>query len=233
MSHYESMVGLLPAEVELFERHIGPRDRVLDLGVGAGRTTAALAERSASYVGLDYAAAMVESCRTRFPDLDFVDGDASDLAMFRDNEFDVVVFSFNGIDCIIPAEGRSRCLAEIHRVLVPGGRLILSSHRPFVLVHQSGKLRGVSPKLALARMARSGRETARLVGRFATNPGLWSGAGYCRDSTQGGTSIFASTPKKMRAEAASARLTYVEQRDHPRPGRWWNTNFTYYVFDRR
>src|SRR5262249_26286414 len=49
---------------------------ILDLGVGCGRTTEYLLPLSRDYVGLDYAPAMIEYCRWRFPEVDFRCGDA-------------------------------------------------------------------------------------------------------------------------------------------------------------
>ena len=122
------MVGLMPGEQAMFDEYLVPGASVLDLGVGGGRTTRYLAERAGRYIGLDYAPQMVEACRARFPALDFVVGDASDLHDFRGGEFDAVVFSWNGIDYIHPEERRLRCLTEVHRVLRAGGTFLFSSH---------------------------------------------------------------------------------------------------------
>ena len=76
---------------------------ILDLGMGTGRTTEYLLRLSRDYVGVDYSPAMSEYCRSRFPGVDFRCGDAADLSPFADGSFDVVVFSFNGIDHAPPA----------------------------------------------------------------------------------------------------------------------------------
>jgi SAM-dependent methyltransferase len=103
--------------------------RVRDLGVGAGRTTLHLSGEVGSYVGLDYAAGMVATCRQRFgdgagPALLVADGRALPL---RSGAFDFVLFSFNGLDDI-PAADRQRVVEEIHRVGRPGGMVCFSAH---------------------------------------------------------------------------------------------------------
>jgi ubiquinone/menaquinone biosynthesis C-methylase UbiE len=100
--------------------------RILDLGVGAGRTTPFLLEISRDYVGIDFSPAMVEACRTRYPTVEFAVGDARDLSRFPDASFDFVMFSHNGIDCI-DHPGRLQVLAEIRRVLSSGGVFVFST----------------------------------------------------------------------------------------------------------
>ena len=117
--------------------HLGPallaRSRVLDLGVGGGRTTPELVRRCASYVGADFAAPMVEACRQRFGDLlqrgnvAFEVADARALP-FASASFDLLVFSFNGIDLVGGGAQRLQALSECRRVLRPGGQLVYSSH---------------------------------------------------------------------------------------------------------
>ncbi|MCK6400770.1 MAG: class I SAM-dependent methyltransferase [Sphaerotilus natans subsp. sulfidivorans] len=109
------------------------RSRVLDLGVGGGRTTPALASRCAGYVGADFAEPMVEACRQRFADLmqrgdvSFEVADARALP-FAQASFDLVLFSFNGLDLVGGGEQRRQSLRECRRVLRAGGRFIFSSH---------------------------------------------------------------------------------------------------------
>ena len=101
--------------------------RVLDLGVGAGRTTRLLAPVAPKYVGVDLSKAMVELARERNPGVDIRCADARRLgADFPDGAYDLVIFSFNGIDSV-DHSGREAVLAEMHRVLRPGGRLLFSS----------------------------------------------------------------------------------------------------------
>ncbi len=98
---------------------------VLDLGVGAGRTTPYLASRSKSYIGVDYAAAMVAECKKKFPNREFQVCDARNLPFTE--PFDCIIFSFNGIDNM-PHEDRLATLRSIHRLLKPGGYYVFSTH---------------------------------------------------------------------------------------------------------
>jgi SAM-dependent methyltransferase len=99
---------------------------VLDLGVGGGRTTRLLLPLSGDYVGLDQTPQMVRICRRKFPGVRIEQGDARDLSRFADTNFQVVVFSFNGLDLVHDA-GRERILHEAYRVLRPGGAFYFST----------------------------------------------------------------------------------------------------------
>ena len=100
---------------------------ILDIGVGAGRTTGLLRPLGGDYLGIDYTAEMVEACHTRHPGVPFAHMDARDLRALPANHFGLVVFSFNGIDSVAP-EDRATILGEVLRVLRPGGLFIVSSH---------------------------------------------------------------------------------------------------------
>ena len=101
--------------------------RILDLGVGGGRTTPYLLAISSSYTGADYADAMVQACRERYPGVRFELADARELDQFEDAAFDFVLFSFNGMDYALH-EDRLRILSAIHRVLTCNGVFVFSSH---------------------------------------------------------------------------------------------------------
>jgi SAM-dependent methyltransferase len=127
--YYAGGTGLLEEERAILDRY-GPAwagKSLLDLGVGGGRTTPHFRAFCGRYVGVDYAEPMVRRCRERFPRVDFRLCDARDLRPFGDREFDVVWFSFNGID-YVSFEDRSLVIAEVCRVLRPGGAFVFSSH---------------------------------------------------------------------------------------------------------
>lgn len=99
---------------------------ILDLGVGAGRTTSMIRLLTDNYVGVDCAAEMVAASRRRYPGTEFRQGDARDLSFISDSSIKLVFFSYNGFD-YNDHEGRTQAMAEIHRVLEPRGILAYST----------------------------------------------------------------------------------------------------------
>ena len=99
---------------------------ILDLGVGAGRTTSLVRLLTEDYVGLDYSPTQVAQCSAVFPSLDISEGDARDLSRFPDGRFGGVMFSWNGIDMVDHAD-RLVVLKGIHRVLAENGLLLLGT----------------------------------------------------------------------------------------------------------
>jgi cyclopropane fatty-acyl-phospholipid synthase-like methyltransferase len=71
VSHYAALDYLTPCERLLFERYIKPGMKILDIGVGGGRTTPYLSGKASCYVGVDYSAEMITTCRNKFPRLEF------------------------------------------------------------------------------------------------------------------------------------------------------------------
>ncbi len=100
---------------------------ILDIGVGPGRTVPLLTRISARYTGVDYTEKLLALARAKFPATDLRWMDARDMSAFADASFSLVVFSFNGIDCVSYAD-REQILREMYRVLKPGGLALFSSH---------------------------------------------------------------------------------------------------------
>lgn len=129
VSYYAERQDLLFSEeamLRIARNHI-TGGRVLDIGVGAGRTTPHLMSlEPASYTGVDYSASMVENCRKRFPALDFRVADARSMPGFESGSLDFVLFSWNGIDSV-DYEGRESVAREVFRLLRPGGMFAFSS----------------------------------------------------------------------------------------------------------
>ena len=100
---------------------------ILDIGVGAGRTTPLLRALSTDYRAIDFAPAMVDLCHTKYPDVDVRHGDARDLSQFSNNSMGLVTFSWNGIDAVGDTD-RAVIFGEVLRVLRPGGVFFFSTH---------------------------------------------------------------------------------------------------------
>lgn len=126
---YRKAEGLFAAEAAIFERLADEmrRAHLLDLGIGSGRTTAVLADRVERYVGCDYSPSMVALAMTRHPSRDVRVADARSLPEFAEASFDIVLFSFNGIDGA-GHDDRLKILSEVHRVLRPAGIYVMSTH---------------------------------------------------------------------------------------------------------
>ncbi len=127
---YATKAFILPEEqtfLDLYGMQAVDGKCLLDIGIGAGRTTRFLLSRVARYVGVDYSPDMIAVAAGRYPQATLHVRDARDLSAYADGEFDIVVFSFNGMDCL-SHEGRMAALAEIHRVLKPGGWFAFSAH---------------------------------------------------------------------------------------------------------
>ena len=127
IDEYYDNVGLVREERRIVDKYFTKNATVLDIGCGAGRTTAPLFEAGFNVIGIDLSEAMIDRAKARFPHIDFRVGNACDL-QFPDESVDYVLFSFNGIDCIYPEEKRIQALKEINRVLKPGGLFVFSSH---------------------------------------------------------------------------------------------------------
>jgi SAM-dependent methyltransferase len=102
--------------------------RILDAGCGAGPLSAALRDRGADVTGVDASAGMVALARRRLgEDVDLRVADLGDPLPFADGAFDDVVASL----VLHYLEDWGPTLAEMRRVLRPGGRLIASVQHPF------------------------------------------------------------------------------------------------------
>ena len=98
---------------------------VVDLGCGPGTVAAYLAARGVSVVGVDLSPGMVATAQQRHPHLDFQVGDMRNLAF--DNEAVAGIAAFYSI-IHIPRDRIPAVLAELRRLLCPGGLLLLAFH---------------------------------------------------------------------------------------------------------
>lgn len=105
----------------------------MDLGCGEGRVSRDLAERGHHITGIDASPTLIAAASEAHPEGEYVVADAADLP-FPDNSFDLVV-AYNSLMDVDDLPGAVR---EISRVLVVGGRLVLSIGHPA----NTGKMMG-------------------------------------------------------------------------------------------
>lgn len=256
-AHYAALDYLTPCEKALFEVFLKQGDAILDLGVGGGRTTAYLSRLASRYVGVDYAPKMVASCQRKFPQLEFLVADATNLALLGAGNFDSVVMAFNGMDYLVPGHSRRRCLAEIHRVLKRDGVFIFSSHNPRAIFSRPAwnhkKIDEIAQWLAgqrkslftparflllclrvAAAVARSAMESVLRFSRRVRQRPFWSGDGYMVDPAHCGLLTHYAVPGRVIAELEQQgfQLLRYTGDDYPRRSRPYVTDWYYYVFQK-
>jgi len=112
---------------QLIERSgLQPGWRVLDLACGTGDLARAAAERGARVTGLDITPRMIDLARAKSRTIGWVVGDMSALPV-QSSAFDLATVGYG----LRNVPDLPRALAEIHRVLRPGGQVCaLDFNRP-------------------------------------------------------------------------------------------------------
>src|SRR3954464_12309984 len=111
---------------------VRPGDKVLDACCGTGDLAVAALQAGATVTGLDFSGRMLERARTKSAEVEWVQGDAQQLP-FEDASFDAatVAFGARNLEDLRRGRGvrnlgaRGGGLAEVRRVLRPGGRLAI------------------------------------------------------------------------------------------------------------
>ncbi len=104
---------------------------LLDLGCGTGSITmdmaAGLAPRG-RVVGVDLSARMVDLARERAPQHEWYVGDICDPPVT--GQFDLITCCFHTLQALLDEADLARCLANVARLMAPGGRFAFDIYRP-------------------------------------------------------------------------------------------------------
>ncbi|HUD65645.1 MAG TPA: class I SAM-dependent methyltransferase [Candidatus Sulfotelmatobacter sp.] len=98
---------------------------VCDLGCGPGQVARYLSERKVQICGVDLSPGMIERARQLNPDIEFTQGDMLSLS-WPDQEW-AGIAAFYAIVNLKPTD-LVKAMREMHRVLQPGGWLLMSFH---------------------------------------------------------------------------------------------------------
>ncbi|MEX2193830.1 MAG: class I SAM-dependent methyltransferase [Thermoleophilaceae bacterium] len=99
---------------------VRPGSRALDVATGTGDLAVALSGRGAEVVGMDFSEEMLALARRKAPGLAFEWGNALELS-YEDGSFDAATVGFGARNFADLERG----LAEMARVVRPGGRVVI------------------------------------------------------------------------------------------------------------
>ena len=134
------------------EKIIDPKPgmKILDIAAGPGSSSEGLHKAGADVTSLDFSKGMLDQGRKVRPYLNFVEGDALNLA-FKENTFDLTTNSFG----LRNTQDYKRALSQALRVTKPGGRIVIvefstPTFKPFRILYMNYLMK------ALPKLSRSG-----------------------------------------------------------------------------
>lgn len=114
-----------PFQADAFAQYVNTDARILDVGCGYGRTLNELYHMGhRNLTGIDFSKGMIERGKKQFPYLNLLVKE-KDSIDFPDNHFDAVIL-FAVLTCIPSEAEQKKLIAEIRRVLKPGGILYIN-----------------------------------------------------------------------------------------------------------
>jgi SAM-dependent methyltransferase len=132
---YDEQIAAAPlsrADVAFCERHFPTPGRLIDLGCGTGRLCVHFAQRGFDCVGVDLSEEMLAKAKGNATEAgvscEWIDANLVGLAGVPDASFDYAACLFSTLGMVRGGDNRAAALKSAHRVLKPGGTLVLHAH---------------------------------------------------------------------------------------------------------
>ncbi|TAK95457.1 class I SAM-dependent methyltransferase [Patescibacteria group bacterium] len=109
--------------------------KILDIGCGSGELTNELSKHAKDVVGIDSSKEWIHHCKNKYANknLQFIQANAHNLKIFKDNSFDVVVMNMVLPNIYSSIEVR-KIFAEIRRVVKKSGDVVFSDLHPLCIM---------------------------------------------------------------------------------------------------
>jgi len=123
---------LLSIDQQFVLEHCRPVGKIIDLGCGTGRLAITLAQHGYAPIAVDLSPEMLKVLGAKAASLGLaiprVCANLVELGMFADQSFDHAACLFSTLGLVVGAEARRRVVAQVHRLLRPGGVFVLHVH---------------------------------------------------------------------------------------------------------
>lgn len=223
--------------VEYVLKVLPPGGRVLDVGCGAAPVVSELRRRGVSCTGLEYAEDMIKHAKERLRSMGLDEGDLYQgdccKTPFEDGQFDVVV----SLGVISYVEHYSDALAEIRRLLKPGGFALISFRNQFNPVLSDPVRAGVTGiKALLGKLQPEAYKIGRFMDHREFQQKMLEQGLRFRDFFGVGFGPFKLNRRKLFAEKTAIRISDALTRGFAAVGwRWpfrWLADVSLWVYQK-
>ncbi len=138
---------------EAFARRLGDakennsNQKILDVACGPGWLANEVAKQYPNIEACDGSRNFLEHARKEYPSIKFTEVDLNNPLPYQDNEFDTLIMSMAAHD----VEDQVKTFTELHRIVKPGGKLMLTMVNPYYAFPVGVWKRGIIGRL-LRRM---------------------------------------------------------------------------------